>query len=62
MNLRIYAETRKMYFKVVKPFQLKSLLGSRMMIFVGIGLLLMVCMKNMPDMEEMQKGQKPAAS
>ena len=56
-KLRIYPYARKLFFKIDPPFKISNFVGPRMMIFGFIGITLFVCMKNMPDLDEMQKAQ-----
>ena len=56
----MYPYAKKTHFRIEKPFNIKDLLNNKMMIFVGIGILMMICMKNLPDMEELQKAQAEA--
>ena len=54
-NFEVRVRAPKQIFMVTKPFDPMDILKSPMGIMMGITLMLFVCMKNMPDMEELKK-------
>ena len=49
---------KKQYFEFRQPFNIEGLIKSPTGIIVGITVLMLVCMKNMPSQEEMKKYQQ----
>ncbi len=52
---------QKQYFEVRPPFNIEGLVKSPTGIMVGITVLLLFCMKNMPSQEELKKMQQADA-
>ena len=49
---------KKQYFDIRQPFNIEGIIKSPTGIMIGITILLMVCMKNMPSQEELKKYQQ----
>ena len=49
---------KKQYFEVRQPFNIEGLIKSPTGIIVGITILMLFCMKNMPSQDEMKKYQQ----
>lgn len=54
-------QTQQKYFDVRAPFDPTKILKSPMGIMIGMSVLMMFCMKNMPDAEELKREQQAQA-
>jgi len=58
--INVIPQARTQYFDIREPFDIGSILKSPFGMIIGFTVLMMFCMKNMPDMDELQGADEPS--